>query len=145
MVLNYQRNISKIHVFIDIENLKQKKKKKVKADKLGEIQKETDFALQPSDKISKLDTSQWPLLLKVSCYSLVCLLQDVNCKYNAICTIYLDILNTCFSGHYFFYLIHINIHFLIKKSNMLYMIGNNLQEKLFSFFALGYLQYELLV
>lgn len=60
MVLKHLHN-----VFLDMENLKQKKKKKVKADKLGEIQKETDFALQPSDKIAKLDTSQWPLLLKV--------------------------------------------------------------------------------
>lgn len=53
-------------LFVDMESLKQKKKKKTKPDKLGEIQKETDFALQPSDKIAKLDTSQWPLLLKVS-------------------------------------------------------------------------------
>lgn len=31
---------------------------------LGEIQKSGDFKIQPSDKIAKLDTSQWPLLLK---------------------------------------------------------------------------------
>lgn len=63
---NLFRKINLMSVSVDMENLKQKKKKKVKADKLGEIQKETDFALQPSDKIAKLDTSQWPLLLKVS-------------------------------------------------------------------------------
>lgn len=31
---------------------------------LGEIQKSGEFKIQPSDKIAKLDTSQWPLLLK---------------------------------------------------------------------------------
>lgn len=31
---------------------------------LGEIQKSGEFKIKPSDKIAKLDTSQWPLLLK---------------------------------------------------------------------------------
>jgi len=31
---------------------------------LGEIQKSGDFQIKPSDKIAKLDTSKWPLLLK---------------------------------------------------------------------------------
>ncbi|KAF7271788.1 hypothetical protein GWI33_015372 [Rhynchophorus ferrugineus] len=44
--------------------LKEKKKKKSKADKLGEIQKESHFQLESSEKVAKLDTSQWPLLLK---------------------------------------------------------------------------------
>ncbi|KAJ8985167.1 hypothetical protein NQ317_012819 [Molorchus minor] len=44
--------------------VKEKKKKKVKTDKLGEIQKEGDFSVEPSNKTAKLDTSQWPLLLK---------------------------------------------------------------------------------
>lgn len=47
--------------------VKEKKKKKIKEepiDDLGEIQKSGDFQIKPSDKISKLDTSQWPLLLK---------------------------------------------------------------------------------
>lgn len=47
--------------------LKEKKKKKIKEepiDDLGAIQKSGDFQIKPSDAISKLDTSQWPLLLK---------------------------------------------------------------------------------
>lgn len=31
---------------------------------LGEIQKSGDFQIKPSDKIAKLETSKWPLLLK---------------------------------------------------------------------------------
>lgn len=41
-------------------------KKKSKDKELGNIQKEQSFSLEPSEKITKLDTSQWPLLLKVS-------------------------------------------------------------------------------
>lgn len=45
---------------------KEKKKKKIKEEPmdLGEIQKSGDFQIKPSDKIAKLDTSEWPLLLK---------------------------------------------------------------------------------
>lgn len=43
---------------------KQKKIKEEPIDDLGEIQKSGNFQIQPSEKISKLDTSQWPLLLK---------------------------------------------------------------------------------
>lgn len=45
---------------------KKKQKKKVKEDieDLGEIQKSGDFQLKPSDAIVKLETSDWPLLLK---------------------------------------------------------------------------------
>lgn len=47
---------------------KEKKKKKIKQeptdDDLGDVQTSGNFQVQPSDKISKLDTSQWPLLLK---------------------------------------------------------------------------------
>jgi len=46
------------------QEIKEKKKKKIKSEKVTEIQKETTFQLESSDKISKLDTSQWPLLLK---------------------------------------------------------------------------------
>lgn len=49
---------------------KEKKKKKIKQEpgaeieNLGEIQKSGNFQIQPSAAIAKLDTSQWPLLLK---------------------------------------------------------------------------------
>lgn len=59
-------NVTEKYVVADVDTLKQKKKKKIKQEKIGEIQKEGNFAVQPSDKIAKLDTSQWPLLLKVS-------------------------------------------------------------------------------
>lgn len=46
--------------------MKEKKKKKSKPERsLGEIQKNEDFQLESSSKIVKLDTSKWPLLLKV--------------------------------------------------------------------------------
>ncbi|XP_060534759.1 H/ACA ribonucleoprotein complex subunit 4 [Cylas formicarius] len=44
--------------------LTEKKKKKSKIDKLSQLQREGSFQLQSSEKIAKLDTSQWPLLLK---------------------------------------------------------------------------------
>lgn len=43
---------------------KQKKKVVEEIENLGEIQKSADFQLKPSDAISKLETSDWPLLLK---------------------------------------------------------------------------------
>ncbi|XP_052860090.1 H/ACA ribonucleoprotein complex subunit 4 [Anopheles cruzii] len=50
---------------------KEKKKKKIKQEpdaeeieNLGELQKSGDFQLKPSEAISRLDTSKWPLLLK---------------------------------------------------------------------------------
>ncbi|CAH1967031.1 unnamed protein product [Acanthoscelides obtectus] len=43
---------------------KEKKKKKMKPEKISEIQQQSNFAVQPSEKLVKLDTSQWPLLLK---------------------------------------------------------------------------------
>lgn len=48
---------------------KRKKKKKIKQEKLGELQKEGDFSIESSNKTSKLDTSNWPLLLKVNTYT----------------------------------------------------------------------------
>lgn len=54
--------------FTDVHIKKEKKKKKIKEEPLdedlGEIQKSGDFQIKPSDKIAKLDTSKWPLLLK---------------------------------------------------------------------------------
>ncbi|XP_022911520.1 H/ACA ribonucleoprotein complex subunit 4 [Onthophagus taurus] len=44
--------------------VKEKKHKKSKDKHLGEIQKSQHFQLEASDKIVKLDTSKWPLLLK---------------------------------------------------------------------------------
>ncbi|CAG9769872.1 unnamed protein product [Ceutorhynchus assimilis] len=44
--------------------VKEKKKKKSKTDGLAEIQRENTFQLKSSEKAAKLDTSQWPLLLK---------------------------------------------------------------------------------
>ena len=46
-----------------------KKRKRIKeepldAEDLGTLQKSGNFTVKPSDKISKLDTSEWPLLLK---------------------------------------------------------------------------------
>lgn len=46
------------------EKRKSKKIKEEPIDDLGEIQKSGDFQIKPSDKIAKLETSQWPLLLK---------------------------------------------------------------------------------
>lgn len=48
------------------EPIKEKKKKKKHLENLGEIQKSTSFQLESSTKVTKLDTSKWPLLLKVS-------------------------------------------------------------------------------
>lgn len=42
----------------------EKKKKKNGTEKLAEIQRSETFQLESSDKAAKLDTSQWPLLLK---------------------------------------------------------------------------------
>ncbi|ERL85380.1 H/ACA ribonucleoprotein complex subunit 4 [Dendroctonus ponderosae] len=42
----------------------EKKRKKIKEEKLVALQKEASFQLESSDKTAKLDTSQWPLLLK---------------------------------------------------------------------------------
>lgn len=44
----------------------EKKRKKIKEEKLVALQKEASFQLESSDKTAKLDTSQWPLLLKVT-------------------------------------------------------------------------------
>ncbi|XP_022093750.1 H/ACA ribonucleoprotein complex subunit 4-like [Acanthaster planci] len=43
---------------------KSKKHKKPKESSLGDIQQETSFLIRPESKTPKLDTSQWPLLLK---------------------------------------------------------------------------------
>ncbi|KAL1516590.1 hypothetical protein ABEB36_000485 [Hypothenemus hampei] len=42
----------------------EKKKKKSKEQKLADIQRDVEFKLESSEKAAKLDTSQWPLLLK---------------------------------------------------------------------------------
>lgn len=45
----------------------EKKKKKIKkepVDDLGEIQASNTFQIASSEKVAKLETSQWPLLLK---------------------------------------------------------------------------------
>ncbi|VDI07237.1 Hypothetical predicted protein [Mytilus galloprovincialis] len=39
-------------------------KKKKKQESIADIQHSENFLLKPSDKVEKLDTSQWPLLLK---------------------------------------------------------------------------------
>ncbi|EFA13038.1 H/ACA ribonucleoprotein complex subunit 4 [Tribolium castaneum] len=45
--------------------VREKKKKKSKGDKdLGNLQKGSEFAVEPSSVIAKLDSSKWPLLLK---------------------------------------------------------------------------------
>lgn len=50
-----------------MEPQKEKKKKKNKSEKnLGELQKSQTFQVESSEKQVKLDTSKWPLLLKVS-------------------------------------------------------------------------------
>lgn len=46
---------------------KSKKSKEVVDDKvLGKMQVEIPFFIKPSEKIASIDSSQWPLLLKVS-------------------------------------------------------------------------------
>ncbi|KAL7853548.1 hypothetical protein AOLI_G00203920 [Acnodon oligacanthus] len=51
---------------VEITSKKEKKKKmkKVSDDEIGEIQETGDFLIKPESKVAKLDTSQWPLLLK---------------------------------------------------------------------------------
>ncbi|KAF7697396.1 H/ACA ribonucleoprotein complex subunit DKC1 [Silurus meridionalis] len=43
---------------------KKKKKAKVSDEEIGDIQETGDFLIKPESKVVKLDTSQWPLLLK---------------------------------------------------------------------------------
>lgn len=43
-----------------------KKKSKKSKKSVGEIQKESDFRVEPASKVATLDTSKWPMLLKVS-------------------------------------------------------------------------------
>jgi hypothetical protein len=53
----------------DEENARKKKKKKKHHKLLGEVgemQCKTDYQLKSSEEIPPLDTSQWPLLLKVA-------------------------------------------------------------------------------
>lgn len=60
-------------IFCFLEVIPSLKKKKVKKSKgiikneksLGEIQAEIPFFIKPSEKIATIDTSKWPLLLKV--------------------------------------------------------------------------------
>ncbi|KAI2650991.1 H/ACA ribonucleoprotein complex subunit DKC1 [Labeo rohita] len=44
---------------------KDKKKKKFSEGEIGDIQESGDFLIKPESKVASLDTSQWPLLLKV--------------------------------------------------------------------------------
>lgn len=46
------------------EEVKKKKRKSVSEDDVSEIQRSETFFIAPSDKVTKLDTSKWPLLLK---------------------------------------------------------------------------------
>lgn len=51
--------------------VKKKKNRKSKGilvgeETLGEIQAEIPFFIKPSEKISAIDSSKWPLLLKVN-------------------------------------------------------------------------------
>lgn len=49
-----------------IEVVKESKKKKKEKKSIGEVQQELSFKIAPSDiKVESIDTSQWPLLLKV--------------------------------------------------------------------------------
>ncbi|CAH1119136.1 unnamed protein product [Phaedon cochleariae] len=48
----------------DNDNIGLKTKKKKKLEDLSKLQKEIAFSIEPSERIAKLDTSQWPLLLK---------------------------------------------------------------------------------
>lgn len=52
------------------EKVKKKKKKKV-YKLLGEVQCKTDFQLESSEHVQPLDTSQWPLLLKVALFCVI--------------------------------------------------------------------------
>ncbi|KAG5871886.1 hypothetical protein JTB14_033119 [Gonioctena quinquepunctata] len=45
-------------------NTTKSKKKKTKQDDITKLQKSGDFSVESSNKIAKLDTSEWPLLLK---------------------------------------------------------------------------------
>ncbi|XP_076836457.1 H/ACA ribonucleoprotein complex subunit DKC1 isoform X2 [Brachyhypopomus gauderio] len=48
----------------EISKKEKKKAKKISNDEVGEIQETGDFLIKPESKVAKLDTSQWPLLLK---------------------------------------------------------------------------------
>ncbi|XP_059398210.1 H/ACA ribonucleoprotein complex subunit DKC1 [Carassius carassius] len=43
---------------------KKKKTKKISEEEIGDIQESGDFLIKPESKVARLDTSQWPLLLK---------------------------------------------------------------------------------
>ncbi|KAI4472120.1 centromere/microtubule binding protein cbf5 [Holotrichia oblita] len=65
---------------LETEVIREKKKKKSK-DKnfpLGEIQRTEDFQLESSTKLVKLDTSKWPLLLKVFPSNYCCLIVCID-------------------------------------------------------------------
>ncbi|XP_033637601.1 H/ACA ribonucleoprotein complex subunit DKC1-like [Asterias rubens] len=49
---------------VDTPSKKSKKQKKQKENSLGDLQHQSDFLIQPDSKVAKLDTAQWPLLLK---------------------------------------------------------------------------------
>uniref|UniRef100_A0A8D3CVC9 H/ACA ribonucleoprotein complex subunit DKC1 n=1 Tax=Scophthalmus maximus TaxID=52904 RepID=A0A8D3CVC9_SCOMX len=52
--------------FVSSASVKKKKMtKKISEDEVAEIQQSGNFLIQPESKVASLDTSQWPLLLKV--------------------------------------------------------------------------------
>lgn len=49
---------------------KEKKKKKSKHEDIALLQKQEKFSVEPSEKKGKLNSANWPLLLKVSTISI---------------------------------------------------------------------------
>jgi len=100
----------------DEENVRKKKKKKKHHKVLGEVgelQCKTDYQLKSSEEIPPLDTSQWPLLLKVA--SLLLLM--VNSRCDAITAVILILshfrtLTSCVAGQITTPPCHLELHHL---------------------------------
>lgn len=100
----------------DEENVRKKKKKKKHhkvLGEVGEVQCKTNYQLKSSEEIPPLDTSQWPLLLKVANH----LLLMVNSRCDAITAVTLLLshfrtLTSCVAGQITTPPCHLELHHL---------------------------------
>jgi hypothetical protein len=98
------------------ENMRKKKKKKKHhkvLGEVGEVQCKTNYQLKSSEEIPPLDTSQWPLLLKVANL----LLFMVNSRCDAITAVTLIVshcrtLTSCVAGQITTPPCHLELHHL---------------------------------
>lgn len=56
-----------LEVLPTLKKKKSKKSKIIDDESLGKMHAEIPFYIKPSEKIATIDSSQWPLLLKVKC------------------------------------------------------------------------------